>query len=265
MGPVEESWFAPSAEHQHEENELHLQSKLQEEANYHLFGSRMDRRTKEQAGGSAAYGGEEERRRRVSHDPFAQQRPHEPAQSPAVKGLACAGPGSAAQHPAGLSSHPQPLYQSHGSHKPQGLGARPLDLGAADRRVWYMPSQGHRPSLYKTPVPETDLLGNTPTVPFASLPSRGKQAFPSCPCTFYIFLKVKVPSHQGARLSAPTQAPLPAPAACGSAGSRGTSRLEPLWAALATTERPPSDGPAQVCPWVGATAAAPRAGRQSCT
>uniref|UniRef100_A0A8D1YHK5 Receptor-interacting serine/threonine-protein kinase 1 n=1 Tax=Sus scrofa TaxID=9823 RepID=A0A8D1YHK5_PIG len=172
MGPVEESWFAPSAEHQHEENELHLQSKLQEEANYHLFGSRMDRRTKEQPGGSAAYGGEEERRRRVSHDPFAQQRPHEPAQSPAVKGLACAGPGSAAQHPAGLSSHPQPLYQSHGSHKPQGLGARPLDLGAADRRVWYMPSQGHRPSLYKTPVPETDLLGNTPTLPFASLPSR---------------------------------------------------------------------------------------------
>lgn len=59
MGPVEESWFAPSAEHQHEENELHLQSKLQEEANYHLFGSRMDRRTKEQPGGSAAYGGAE--------------------------------------------------------------------------------------------------------------------------------------------------------------------------------------------------------------
>ncbi|XP_047653741.1 receptor-interacting serine/threonine-protein kinase 1 isoform X2 [Phacochoerus africanus] len=172
MGPVEESWFAPSAEHQHEENELHLQSKLQEEANYHLFGSRMDRRTKEQPGGSSVYGGEEERRRRVSHDPFAQQRPYEPAQGPAVKGLACAGPGSAAQHPAGLSSHPQPLYQSHGSHKPQGLGARPLDLGAADRRVWYMPSQGHRPSLYKTPVPETDLLGNTPTLPFASLPSR---------------------------------------------------------------------------------------------
>nr|KAF6477936.1 hypothetical protein HJG59_010829 [Molossus molossus] len=33
MGPVEASWFAPSPEHQQEENGLRLQNKLQEEAN----------------------------------------------------------------------------------------------------------------------------------------------------------------------------------------------------------------------------------------
>uniref|UniRef100_A0A8C3WDR1 Receptor-interacting serine/threonine-protein kinase 1 n=1 Tax=Catagonus wagneri TaxID=51154 RepID=A0A8C3WDR1_9CETA len=175
IGPVEESWFAPSAEHRPEESELHLQSKLQEEANYHLFGSRMDRRTKEQPHGNPVYSREEERRRRVSHDPFAQQRPYEPAQSPGAKGLgysSAAGPGGAVQFPAGLSSHPQSLFQSSGSHQPHGFGARPLDLGAADRRVWYMPNAGPRPPLYKTPVPETDLLGHTPTLPLSSLLSR---------------------------------------------------------------------------------------------
>ncbi|KAB1261135.1 Receptor-interacting serine/threonine-protein kinase 1 [Camelus dromedarius] len=88
IGPVEESWFAPSLEHEQEENELSLQSKLQEEANYHLYGSRMDRRTKEQPRQNAAYSREEEKRRRVSHDPFAQQRPYEAAQNPGIKGPA---------------------------------------------------------------------------------------------------------------------------------------------------------------------------------
>lgn len=35
MGPVEESWFAPAPDHQPEENDFLLNSKLQEEANYH--------------------------------------------------------------------------------------------------------------------------------------------------------------------------------------------------------------------------------------
>lgn len=181
IGPVEESWFAPAPDHQPEEDDLLLHSKLQEEANYHLYGSRMDRRTKEQPGPSAAYSSEE-RRRRVSHDPFAQQRPYESAQGPGMKGLAYPGVTSltsAAQQPAGLSGQPQSPYCRDGSFRPLELRVRPLDLGTATPRVWYGPNPGHMPSLYKTPVPETNLLGNTPTIPFTSLPSRGKRALQS--------------------------------------------------------------------------------------
>uniref|UniRef100_A0AAA9RUQ4 Receptor interacting serine/threonine kinase 1 n=1 Tax=Bos taurus TaxID=9913 RepID=A0AAA9RUQ4_BOVIN len=177
MGPVEESWFAPAPDHQPEENDFLLHSKLQEEANYHLYGSRMDRRTKEQPRPNMAYSSEEERRRRVSHDPFAQQRPYENAQSPGIKGLAYPGVmshTSAAQQPAGLSSQPQSPYWRDGSFHP--LGVRPLDLGTMSPRVWYGPNPGHMPSLYKTPVPETNLLGNTPTIPFTSLPSRDESS-----------------------------------------------------------------------------------------
>nr|XP_031543914.1 receptor-interacting serine/threonine-protein kinase 1 isoform X3 [Vicugna pacos] len=175
IGPVEESWFAPSLAHEQDENELSLQSKLQEEANYHLYGSRMDRRTKEQPRQNVAYSREEEKRRRVSHDPFAQQRPYEAAQNPGIKGPTCSGATShsnATHQPAGLTSQPHLLYWSNGSCSPHGFGTRPLDLGAAGPRVWYRPNPGHMPSLYKTPVPETNLLGNTPTIPFSSLPSR---------------------------------------------------------------------------------------------
>ncbi|XP_011956742.1 receptor-interacting serine/threonine-protein kinase 1 isoform X1 [Ovis aries] len=175
MGPVEESWFAPAPDHQPEENDFLLNSKLQEEANYHLYGSRMDRRTKEQPKPNMTHSSEEERRRRVSHDPFAQQRPYENAQSPGIKGFAYPGVmshTSAAQQPAGLSSQPQSPYWRDVSFPLPGLGVRPLDLGTTSSRVWYAPNPGHMPSLYKTPVPETNLLGNTPTIPFTSVPSR---------------------------------------------------------------------------------------------
>ncbi|XP_040105291.1 receptor-interacting serine/threonine-protein kinase 1 isoform X2 [Oryx dammah] len=179
MGPVEESWFAPAPDHQPEENDFLLHSKLQEEANYHLYGSRMDRRTKEQPRPNMAYSSEEERRRRVSHDPFAQQRPYENAQSPGIKGFAYPGVThhpSAAQQPAGLSSQPQSPYWRDVSFPLPGLGVRPLDLGTTSPRVWYAPNPGHMPNLYKTPVPETNLLGNTPTIPFTSVPSRDESA-----------------------------------------------------------------------------------------
>ncbi|XP_069419040.1 receptor-interacting serine/threonine-protein kinase 1 isoform X4 [Ovis canadensis] len=175
MGPVEESWFAPAPDHQPEENDFLLNSKLQEEANYHLYGSRMDRRTKEQPKPNMTHSSEEERRRRVSHDPFAQQRPYENAQSPGIKGFTYPGVmshTSAAQQPAGLSSQPQSPYWRDASFPLPGLGVRPLDLGTTSSRVWYAPNPGHMPSLYKTPVPETNLLGNTPTIPFTSVPSR---------------------------------------------------------------------------------------------
>lgn len=173
MGPVEESWFAPSLEHQQEENEPSLQSKLQEEANYHLYGSRMDRQMKQQPRQNVAYNREEERRRRVSHDPFAQQRPYENFQNTEVKGTAyssAASHGNAVPQPSGLSSQPQMPYRNNVLYSSHGFGTRPLDPGTAGPRVWYGPIPSPMSSLYKIPVPETNYLGNTPTMPFTSLP-----------------------------------------------------------------------------------------------
>nr|XP_014990925.2 receptor-interacting serine/threonine-protein kinase 1 isoform X4 [Macaca mulatta]XP_028703718.1 receptor-interacting serine/threonine-protein kinase 1 isoform X4 [Macaca mulatta]XP_028703719.1 receptor-interacting serine/threonine-protein kinase 1 isoform X4 [Macaca mulatta] len=173
MGPVEESWFAPSLEHQQEENEPSLQSKLQEEANYHLYGSRMDRQMKQQPRQNVAYNREEERRRRVSHDPFAQQRPYENFQNTEVKGTAyssAASHGNAVPQPSGLSSQPQVPYRNNVLYSSHGFGTRPLDPGTAGPRVWYGPIPSPMSSLYKIPVPETNYLGNTPTMPFTSLP-----------------------------------------------------------------------------------------------
>ncbi|XP_025237318.1 receptor-interacting serine/threonine-protein kinase 1 isoform X2 [Theropithecus gelada] len=173
MGPVEESWFAPSLEHQQEENEPSLQSKLQEEANYHLYGSRMDRQMKQQPRQNVAYNREEERRRRVSHDPFAQQRPYENFQNTEVKGTAyssAASHGNAVPQPSGLSSQPQVPYRNNVLYSSHGFGTRPLDPGTAGPRVWYGPIPSPMSSLYKIPVPETNYVGNTPTMPFTSLP-----------------------------------------------------------------------------------------------
>lgn len=195
IGPVEESWFAPSPEHQQEENELSLQSKLQEEANYHLFGSRMDGQTKQQSRKNMAYDREEERRRRVSHDPFAQPKPYENVQNPGIKGLASSSAtshGNAVHQPTGLTSQPQVLNWNNGSYSPHGFGTRPLDLGTVGSRVWYGPTPSHMPSLHKSPVPETNLLGNLPTIPFISLSSGGKQAFQSQSYLFFFFFTLKI-------------------------------------------------------------------------
>lgn len=179
MGPVEESWFAPASEHQQEENELSLQSKLQEEANYHLYGSRMDRQTKQQPRQNVAYNREEERRRRVSHDPFAQQRPYDNVQNSGIKGLTHPSANShanAVHQPTGLTSQPHVSYGHNGSYSPHGFGTRPLDLGTAGPRARYGANPSHMSSMHKTPVPETNLLGNTPTIPFISFPSRDESA-----------------------------------------------------------------------------------------
>ncbi|XP_060019783.1 receptor-interacting serine/threonine-protein kinase 1 isoform X1 [Lagenorhynchus albirostris] len=176
LGPVEDSWFAPAPEQQQQQEEdLLLHSKLQEEANYHLYGSRMDRHTEEQPRQNVADRRQEERRRRVSHDPFAQQRPYENAQNAGLKGLAYSGAtnhGSAVQQPAGLTSQSQLPHWRNGLFTSLGFGARPVDLRTAGPGVGDGPNPGHMPSLYKTPVPETNLLGNTPTIPFSSFPSR---------------------------------------------------------------------------------------------
>ncbi|XP_021552561.1 receptor-interacting serine/threonine-protein kinase 1 [Neomonachus schauinslandi] len=199
IGPVEESWFSPSLENQQEENQLSLQSKLQEEANYHLFGSRMDRQTKPLRQ-NVAYNREEERRRRVSHDPFAQQRPYENVQNPGVKGLpysSATSPGNALHQPTGLTSQPQVLYWNNGLYNPFPFGTRPQDLGTAGSRVWYGPNPSHMPSVHKTPVPETNLLGNTPTLPFISVPSRDESA----KCTIYNSAGIQVGDHNYMEIS----------------------------------------------------------------
>ncbi|XP_007933557.1 receptor-interacting serine/threonine-protein kinase 1 [Orycteropus afer afer] len=175
MGPVEESWFGPSLEYQEEENEVCLQSKLQEEANYHLFGSRMDRKEKWQPRQNVAYNREEERQRRVSHDPFLQQRPYENTQNPGVKGIAYPSVTSHADallQLSGLTSQSQVPYWNNGLYNSShGLGARPVDLGTAGPRPWYGPNPSLMPNLHKTPVPESNILGNTSTIPFSSFPS----------------------------------------------------------------------------------------------
>lgn len=164
VGPVEESWFSPSPEHPLEESERTVQGKLQEEASYHAFGT-FKTPKKPQPRQSVVYNREEERRRRVSHDPFAQQRPSENVQTPGAKGPA--DPSTA--------SHGNTVHRvSHWSSRlfnQYGLGTRPSDPGTAGERVWHGPNPGQMFSMYKPPVPETNLLGSTPTIPFCSSPS----------------------------------------------------------------------------------------------
>ncbi|XP_027458563.1 receptor-interacting serine/threonine-protein kinase 1 isoform X3 [Zalophus californianus] len=209
IGPVEESWFSPSLENQQEENQLSLQSKLQEEANYHLFGSRMDRQTKPLKQ-NVAYNREEERRRRVSHDPFAQQRPYEHVQNPGVKGLpysSATSPGNALHQPTGLTSQPQVLYWNNGLYNPFAFGTRPQDLGTTGSRVLYGPNPSHMPSVHKIPVPETNLLGNTPTLPCSSFPSRDTltcaslYSDESVKCTIYNSAGIQVGDHNYMEIS----------------------------------------------------------------
>ncbi|EHB09759.1 Receptor-interacting serine/threonine-protein kinase 1 [Heterocephalus glaber] len=174
IGPVEESWFSASLEHQQEEHEPILQHKLQEEANYHVFGSRMDRQTKQQPRQNVAYNMEEERRRRVSHDPFAQPRPAESAQNTRVKSPAYPSAvihSNAGHQPTGVASQPQVPYWSNEFYNLSGRGIRPLDPGTPGSGIWYALHPSQMPNLFKTPVPETNPAGSTPTLPFYSLPS----------------------------------------------------------------------------------------------
>ncbi|XP_005398956.1 PREDICTED: receptor-interacting serine/threonine-protein kinase 1 [Chinchilla lanigera] len=171
MGPVEESWFSASLEHQQEEYEPILQRKLQKEANYHVFGSRMDQQTKQQPIQTVAYNMEEERRRRVSHDPFAQPRPYESTQNTRLKGLAscsAASHSNAGHQPPGLTSQPHGPYWNSEFHNLHVPGTRPLDPGTSGAGIWYGPHSSQMSNLSKTPVPETNLAGNTPTLPFYS-------------------------------------------------------------------------------------------------
>ncbi|KAL1784833.1 Receptor-interacting serine serine/threonine-protein kinase 1 [Sigmodon hispidus] len=165
MEPVEESWFSASPE-QPQENEYSVQAKLQEEASYHAFGRFTEKQEKPQPRRNVAYSREEERRRRVSHDPFAQQRPPENDQSLGAKGFSDPSRAShrnAAPPLSGPASQTQMPFWNNGLYNQHGFGT-------AGTGTWYGPNPSQMYNTYKTPVPETNLLGNTPTMPFISLP-----------------------------------------------------------------------------------------------
>lgn len=169
MGPVEESWFFSSPEQPQDENECSVQAKLQEEAGYHAFGRFTEKQAKPQPKQKVAYSREEERKRRVSHDPFAQQRPHENVQSGAARGLSDPGPpcyGNTAHQLSGPASQTRVPFWNNGLYN---HGFRPASAG-----VLFGPNTSQMYNTFKTPVPETNLPGSTPTIPFISLPLTGK-------------------------------------------------------------------------------------------
>lgn len=167
MGPVEESWFSSCPEPPQEEIERSVQAKLQEEASYHAFGAFTEKQEKAQPRRNVAYSIEEERKRRVSHDPFAQQRPHENDQSAGIKGLSDPSRvryGNGAHQPSGPASQTQVPLWNNGLYTQHGFGT-------AGAGVWYGPNPSQ---MSKTPIPESNLPGSTPTIPFISLPPPGK-------------------------------------------------------------------------------------------
>lgn len=170
MGPVEESWFSSSPEYPQEENERSVQAKLQEEASYHAFGIFAEKQTKSQPRLNEAYNREEERKRRVSHDPFAQQRVHENVKSAGAKGLpypSTTSHGNAAHQLSGPASQTKVPLWNNGVYNHHGFGA-------TGTGVWYGPSVSQSYNAYKTPVPETNLPGSIPTMPYISLAPPGK-------------------------------------------------------------------------------------------
>lgn len=163
MGPVEESWFSCSPEYPQDENDRSVQAKLQEEASYHAFGIFAEKQTKPQPRQNEAYNREEERKRRVSHDPFAQQRARENIKSAGARGhsdSSTTSRGIAVQQlswPATQAVWNNGLYNQHG-------------FGTTGTGAWYPPNLSQMYSTYKTPVPETNIPGSTPTMPYFSGP-----------------------------------------------------------------------------------------------
>ncbi|XP_072459783.1 receptor-interacting serine/threonine-protein kinase 1 [Notamacropus eugenii] len=172
-GCIDESMFAPYPENQPVESEvspepMSLQSKLQEEANYHLFGSRMDKLTNSQFR-SAAAKREEERRRRVSHDPFtgpAQPQKHEFYKNNFMSGMGSCHPiannhSNLLQQPTEPSTPLQvPLLNNH-----QVFGSRSIDSRTSNI---YGLNLNTATTPFKISVPESTTGANMPTLPFST-------------------------------------------------------------------------------------------------
>ncbi|XP_044524144.1 receptor-interacting serine/threonine-protein kinase 1 [Gracilinanus agilis] len=172
-GCIDESMFAPYPENQPVENEAtpeaqSLQSKLQEEANYHLYGSRMDKRTNNQSQ-NAAERREEERRRRVSHDPYTAgpARPATPKFYPntflSEKGyhLSNANSHSNLSQRSAEPSTPLPVLNNH-----QVFGSRPIDSRTNNVYGLNLSSVS---TPFKMPVPESNTGANMSTLPFDAI------------------------------------------------------------------------------------------------
>ncbi|CAH6802871.1 receptor-interacting serine/threonine-protein kinase 1 [Phodopus roborovskii] len=199
MGPVEESWFSACPEQPQEENERSVQAKLQEEASYHAFGRFTEKQAKPQPKQNVAYSREEERKRRVSHDPFAQQRPRENVQSTGAKGFSdpsTASHGNAAHQLSGPASHAQVPFWNNGLYNQPGFGT-------SGTGVWYGPNPSQMYNTYKTPVPETNLPGSIPTIPFISLPLADE----SMKCTIYNSSGVQIGNYNYMDLGLNSQLP----------------------------------------------------------
>ncbi|XP_054842018.1 receptor-interacting serine/threonine-protein kinase 1 isoform X2 [Eublepharis macularius] len=172
---VDEALFAPypenepveSCETSFEPHSVNLDRKLQEELNYHLYGSRMDK----PEGPSVVYSvemQEAERRRRVSHDPFVKAHATPQVQ---VSYLKAANPRTNISHHNVINSveahYKHPRQQSPGgalserenvSYNPDNLyGVRPVDLTSVSAEAMYGSHSANILNFSKRPVPESGM------------------------------------------------------------------------------------------------------------
>uniref|UniRef100_F7FTF3 Receptor-interacting serine/threonine-protein kinase 1 n=1 Tax=Monodelphis domestica TaxID=13616 RepID=F7FTF3_MONDO len=200
-GSIDESMFAPYPENQPVENESSpeaqsLQSKLQEEANYHLYGSRMDKRTNSQFK-NAAEKREEERRRRVSHDPYAAG-PAPRTTSPFYPNTFLSGKGyhlpdanshnNLSQRPAEPST-PLPVLNNH-----PVFGSRPMD-SRTNNVLGLNPSGVSTP--FKIPVPESNTGASMPTLPFDAIGQVNSMSTMMKNFSFVPQIPVSLPGFEG--------------------------------------------------------------------
>lgn len=129
-----------------------LTRKLQEEMNYHVYGSRMDKAETRSVAYSAGMQ-EEERKRRVSYDPFAKARSAPQAQDSYLRA------GNAAPNASHPMAHYNPLWQQSLTGEEIPFDPNILyGAGAADFRPAedvYVSSSVNTAHVNKPPVPET--------------------------------------------------------------------------------------------------------------
>ncbi|XP_015282662.1 PREDICTED: receptor-interacting serine/threonine-protein kinase 1 isoform X1 [Gekko japonicus] len=151
-----------SGETSFEPHSVNLGRKLQEELNYHVYGSRMDKAESPSVAYSAEMQ-EEERKRRVSHDPFVKapatpraRETHSRAENPISRNLINNTPAHynhlRLQSPGGALSERQNIpYSPNNSH-----GMRPVNLRTSmDAEDMYQSHSANTVNFSKPPVPES--------------------------------------------------------------------------------------------------------------
>uniref|UniRef100_A0A8C8SYJ1 Receptor interacting serine/threonine kinase 1 n=1 Tax=Pelusios castaneus TaxID=367368 RepID=A0A8C8SYJ1_9SAUR len=190
-GPVNEAMFAAfpvnqpveSCENSFEDS-ISLQRKLQDELNYHNWGSRMDN-SESQPLVYSAEKTEEERRRRVSYDPFARVSAAPPMNDPYLKAESTgskASPYNNVANHSHLQQSPSPAATPIRENLPQHpnvmLGTRPVNLTTGYIEDLYGSNSANTFSLNKPPVPESGLdqhpQASTPWFPKSPNTETGK-------------------------------------------------------------------------------------------